>query len=379
MEIIADDQKTKKRKLSALEEQNKPQDTVNTGDLARLCLNAGFLWDVNPSMLLGDDEEADSDSSGENTKVDGNKKKNKLTRAERREKALREEEKTRSAELKLMNSEGPQTADDFDRLVLSSPNSSVCWIKYMAFHLQAAEIEKARAVARRAITTISFREETEKLNVWCSLLSLENLYGTKESLEKTLEEAVTMNDPFKVYTHMLKLYSESSKTQEAEKLVTHLTKKFHEDKEAWLQGGEALLKLGKTEKSRMLMQKALNNLEKKFHVEVISRFARLENKLGDPERAQTLMEFILTSYPKRTDMWNSYVDMLVKNGQHDAARQVLERAIAQKLPVRNMKSLFSKYLQFEEQHGTPEGVEKIRQKAIDYVEASGGTTIEKES
>jgi rRNA biogenesis protein RRP5 len=55
-------------------------------------------------------------------------------------------------------------------------------------------------------------------------------------------------------------------------------------------------------------------------VEIISKFAHLENRLGEPERAQTLMEHILTSYPKRTDIWSSYVDMLVKNGQLDAAR-----------------------------------------------------------
>jgi hypothetical protein len=46
---------------------------------------------------------------------------------------------------------------------------------------QATEIEKARAIAHRALSTISFREEQEKLNVWCALLNLENLYGTKVS------------------------------------------------------------------------------------------------------------------------------------------------------------------------------------------------------
>lgn len=51
----------------------------------------------------------------------------------------------------------PESADDFDRLVLSSPNSSILWVQYMAFHLQATEIEKARAVAERALKTISFR------------------------------------------------------------------------------------------------------------------------------------------------------------------------------------------------------------------------------
>jgi rRNA biogenesis protein RRP5 len=52
---------------------------------------------------------------------------------------------------------------------------------YAICSLQATEIEKARAVAQRALSTISFREEQEKLNVWCALLNLENLYGTQVS------------------------------------------------------------------------------------------------------------------------------------------------------------------------------------------------------
>ena len=54
-------------------------------------------------------------------------------------------------------------------------------VRYVICILQATEIEKARVVAQRALTTISFREEQEKLNIWCALLNLENLYGTKVS------------------------------------------------------------------------------------------------------------------------------------------------------------------------------------------------------
>jgi hypothetical protein len=43
-----------------------------------------------------------------------------------------------------------------------------------------------------------------------------------------------------------------------------LTKKFRDNKEAWLQGGEVLLKLGKVEKSHLLMQRALISLDKKL-------------------------------------------------------------------------------------------------------------------
>lgn len=51
----------------------------------------------------------------------------------------------------------PETADDFDRLVVSSPNNSVVWLQYMAYHLHTTDIDKARAVAERALKTISFR------------------------------------------------------------------------------------------------------------------------------------------------------------------------------------------------------------------------------
>lgn len=81
------------------------------------------------------------------------------------------------------------------------------------FLSQATEIEKARAVARKALKTISFREEQEKLNVWVALLNLENLYGTSESLEKTLQEAVQASDASKVYTQMLKIFADTNKVE----------------------------------------------------------------------------------------------------------------------------------------------------------------------
>ena len=44
----------------------------------------------------------------------------------------------------------PETADDFERLLLGSPNSSYLWIKYMAYQLSLADIDAARCVARAA-------------------------------------------------------------------------------------------------------------------------------------------------------------------------------------------------------------------------------------
>jgi len=80
-----------------------------------------------------------------------------------------------------------------------------------------------------------------------------------------------------------------------------------------------------------------------------------------------LFEHILSSYPKRTDIWCSYVDLLVKAGNLDATRNLLERAISSKLPVRKMKVLFKKYLEFAEQHGNEEEVEAVKAKAHQFV------------
>lgn len=83
------------------------------------------------------------------------KKKGKKERELEKQKA--EKELSRLEEALMDPGRQPESADDFDRLLLSSPNSSILWLQYMAFHLQATEIEKARAVAERALKTISFR------------------------------------------------------------------------------------------------------------------------------------------------------------------------------------------------------------------------------
>lgn len=64
-------------------------------------------------------------------------KKKKLTPAERAELAREEEERLRKIEIELADAEAtPKTADQFERLVLANPSSSMLWIKYMAFHLE---------------------------------------------------------------------------------------------------------------------------------------------------------------------------------------------------------------------------------------------------
>ena len=55
-------------------------------------------------------------------------------------------------------------------------------------------------------------------------------------------------------------------------------------------------------------------------VEMISKFAQMEFKLGEPERGKTMFENILSTYPKRTDLWSIYIDMVTKLKEIDGVR-----------------------------------------------------------
>ncbi|KAK9462950.1 uncharacterized protein V1516DRAFT_710749 [Lipomyces oligophaga] len=94
-----------------------------------------------------------------------------------------------------LSTKAPESVSDFERMLIGNPNSSSIWIRYMAFQIQLGEIEKGREIAKRALKTIAFREETQKLNIWVALLNLENTFGTEETLQETFKESCVYMDP----------------------------------------------------------------------------------------------------------------------------------------------------------------------------------------
>lgn len=49
-------------------------------------------------------------------------------------------------------------------------------------------------------------------------------------------------------------------------------------------------------------------------------------------------------------------------------RQILDRAASQKIPMKKMRAIFKKYLDFEEKYGDKDGVKKVKLLAASYVE-----------
>ncbi|XP_004518040.1 protein RRP5 homolog [Ceratitis capitata] len=332
----------------------------------------GDFWNTDLSQLNNtrkSTESSDEDNDDENNDADqAGQKKKKLTSAEKFK--LQREEETRLREIEAKYADPnhlPESVDQFDRLVLSEPSNSKNWINYMVYHLQSAEIDKARAVARRAIKAISYREDNEQLNIWVALLNLELRYGNKEAFDETLKEAITLNDPLKVYLRVVEILCDAKKTEELIGMISLITKKFKAQPEVWRAAATAYFSIDMHERAQQLLHKALACLPEREHVNIIVAFGNLNHKYGNNEMAQTLLDQVVTSYPKRVDVWAQYIDMLVKSEMVDSARSVLERATIQKIPMKKMRTIFKKYLEFEERFGSEADVEKVKKLAKEYV------------
>ncbi|XP_039217572.1 protein RRP5 homolog [Crotalus tigris] len=339
-------------------------------EVPRLKVSTSFMWEEGLNVLDGTTlipTEHSSDSEEENDAESMAKKQTKKKQELEKQKAEKELSKLEAA---LMDPKRqPQTADDFDRLVVSNPDSSILWLQFMAFHLQATEIEKARAVAERALKTISFREEQEKLNVWVALLNLENMYGTEEGLMKVFERAVQYNEPLKVFQQLADIYSASEKHKEADDVYNTMLKRFRQERSVWVKYTTFLLKRGLVEAAHRLMPRALKCLPDKEHVDVISKLAQLEFQFGDAEHGKALFENILSTYHKRTDIWSVYIDVMIKHGSQKEVRDIFERVIHLNLTAKKMKFFFKRYLEYEKKYGTVETIQAVKAAALEYVQS----------
>uniref|UniRef100_A0A7N8X5R9 Protein RRP5 homolog n=1 Tax=Mastacembelus armatus TaxID=205130 RepID=A0A7N8X5R9_9TELE len=338
---------------------------------SRLQVAAGFSWDMGLSSLKPASAARDGDSSdGEDQ--DGSSKPQKKSRHELEQEKKAAEKALVQREAELMDPNlRPQDAAAFERLLLASPNSSLLWLQYIAHHLQATQIEQARAVAERALKTISFREEQEKLNVWVALLNLENMYGTVESLKKVFERALQFCEPMPVYQHLADIYAKSNKTKEADALYKTIVKRFRHNKEVWLSYGSFLLQQGQSDAASAVLQRALTSLPAKESVDVIAKFAQLEFRYGDAEKGRVMFDKVLTSYPKRTDLWSVFIDLMIKHGSQKEVRTLFDRVIHLTVSVKKVKFFFKRYLEYEKKHGTPQSIQEVKEKAMEFVEAKG--------
>ena len=332
--------------------------------LPRLDGTGGFKWEWDKS------ENNDNTASSESDQTEEDVSERKKTKRQKRAVKRREEEEIYRAEQSLLDqSRQPESAQDFDRLLLANPNSSYLWIQYIAYQLHLADVEKAREIGKKALESINFRLEEEKLNVWLSLLNLENMYGTPESLESLFQDGLRENETETLHFKLAQIYVNSNKLEEAEDIYKTMIRKFKSNPRVWKEYGQLLMNSGKMEQARELCENALLKLADKFHVEILAKFGQFEFRHGDAERGRTVFETLLSNHPKRLDIWFVYIDTLIKHDLPDSVREVCERGTALNLSVNKMKSFYKKYLSFEQTYGSEEDVNRVMENAREFVQS----------
>ncbi|KAL8715383.1 MAG: hypothetical protein Q9220_000716 [cf. Caloplaca sp. 1 TL-2023] len=284
--------------------------------------------------------------------------------------------KRRKAEIQVdrtgdLDAHGPRSVADFERLLLGQPNSSVLWMRYMAFQLELQEAEKARGIAERALRTIHIREQDEKFRVWVAMLQLENRYGSNESVEEVFGRACQHCDSLEMHEELISIYIISNHHEKASALFdTALSKHGSQSPSLWLNAATFhLTTLKSPSAARAYLPRALQSLPPHTHLQLTSKFAHIEftSPSGDPERGRTVFEGLLSTFPKRLDLWNVYLDLEIKLADKKRVRGLFERVTKLDVKARKMKFWFKKWETWEKEKGDEKGMEKMKKIAQEYV------------
>lgn len=267
-----------------------------------------------------------------------------------------------------INTRAPQSVSDFERLLVGNPNSSVVWMNYMSFQLQLSEVDKAREIGERALKTITFREEQEKMNIWIAMLNLENTFGDDDTLEEVFKRSTQYMDSLTMHQKLVSIYTMSEKFRKADMLYKTMTKKFGKHVSVWVQNGSYYLERDMSDQAHEVLARALQVLPKREHIEVVRKFAQLEFSFGDPEQGRSLFEGLISDAPKRIDLWNVYIDQEIKKNEKKKAEDLFERVITKKMSKKQAKFFFSKWLTFEEEKGDEQATARVKALATEYVQ-----------
>jgi ribosomal protein S1/tetratricopeptide (TPR) repeat protein len=379
-------------------DQNADSTATETLPVAR-----GFVFDDVPVPdAVGDCVGEDSTSDGEKATDQKDKSTKKSSREKREKKRAKEnaEREIRAREEALANNpDTPETADDFERLLMGAPNASHIWIRYMAFRMSLSQFEKARELAERALETVALREELERVNIWVAYINLEASFGTSENASE--EDAAQLRARaaavFRVFDRACQRVTDVqdfhlqvaaalrlSQPEIANEVLRRSLKAFHDSKEVWIAMGTSQFASGKLDAGRQTVEKCLLSLHKTKHVAVIMKFAQLEYKHGSSERGRTVFESLIGNFPKRLDLWSVFLDMemqryrtAAKGSEEDqeernfaiaSVRRLFERSISLELSTKKTKFLFKRWLAFEIETGDKTAAASVRAKARTYVE-----------
>eukprot|EP00658_Telonema_sp_P-2_P023355 TRINITY_DN19357_c0_g1_i2.p1 TRINITY_DN19357_c0_g1~~TRINITY_DN19357_c0_g1_i2.p1 ORF type:complete len:458 (-),score=127.60 TRINITY_DN19357_c0_g1_i2:151-1524(-) len=274
----------------------------------------------------------------------------------------------------------PTSPIEFKKLLLSTPNNSFLWTQYIAFHVNLQQIEEARMVAEKAIQTINFRESKELMNIWVAYMNLENLHGTSESLTAVFKRALQhTDDPFIIHTKLADIFKSAKKTDQEIALCRAMTGKFRVRRDVWERLGVALIDCDRRDQMKKVVKDVTSGtspLHRNDQILVVEHLAIHEYRRGSVDSGRALFEGLVAKAPKKADLWQAYIDQeIVLLNRKDTkssvggTRQILERLTTVQFSPKVMQQFLTRFLSFEQTHGTPANVEKVKAKARQYVES----------
>jgi tetratricopeptide (TPR) repeat protein len=189
------------------------------------------------------------------------------------------------------------------------------------------------------------------------------------SLDKCFKQGLSETKGKYLYIHLAGLYDSANDVAGARQLFERALKKHKTSKKVWMAYQHFELRRNNDKEARALLGRSMLSLSRHKHIEVILQYASLQFELENFDAGREVFEDLLQNYPKRTDIWNVFVDKEVKYKHFTHARRIFERMICLKISAKNVKSIFKKYLTFELSHGTVQEQNGVKQKAREYVES----------
>ncbi|KAK5328992.1 rRNA biogenesis protein rrp5 [Exophiala xenobiotica] len=272
-----------------------------------------------------------------------------------------------------LDKDGPQSVDDFERLLLTEPDNAQLWVQFMAFYIDLGDVDAAREVAEKALKSIGLAQEQEKQMIWVALFNTENTFGDDDTLDATLQRSCQTMDPEDMHSRLASIYIQSGKHGKADDLFQTMTKKFTQNPKLWVNYATFLFDtLEQPARARALLSRALQALPPFTHFETTSKFAQLEfkTKTGVPEEGRTRFQGLINLYPKRIDLFNIMLDLEMKLGPENAdqVRGVFEQVLSRKnLKPAKAKPFFARWVKFEKGLDDERRVEEVEGRAARWV------------
>ena len=153
-------------------------------------------------------------------------------------------------------------------------------------------------------------------------------------------------------------------------------KSFTSDPHFWLSYAAFLMDVispPSPARARALLQRATQSVPSQQHRYLTQKFAALEFKStnGDAERGRTIFEGLVSTWPKKGDVWDMYLSLEQSHGSEENVRDLFER-VSKVGKKSRVKGVFKKWVEWENGVGNAKGVERVKALEEQWREAREG-------